>query len=313
MAIELPDLLKYRAHFQSAGCTYPLQAVPFTAGGLLQELPEPADTKKTGWPWTEEVKPEAYAKTTSWPKLTIVTPSYNQVAFIETTIRAVLLQNYPNLEYIIIDGGSTDGSVEIINKYAPWISFWESKTDNGQGHAINKGFSLASGKYYAWINSDDYYLPETVLKVVELFRRSGVAFIYGYALNWVADQNAFAAPAKMAPFADIFIRMPSLAQPACFWSSAIHQPIWEDLHCSLDYELWLRLVKGQKRMRIREPLAVAAVHEHAKTFDPKMKEKWEADHQLICSPDAHGPVTNWDKLMILYRIRNKIYNWLGWV
>src|SRR5690606_33280720 len=91
------------------------------------------------------------------PKITIVTPSYNQGQFIEDTIRSVLLQGYPNFEYIIMDGNSTDDTLEIIKKYEPWITYWESTSDRGQAHAINKGLERATGDIWAYINSDDYY------------------------------------------------------------------------------------------------------------------------------------------------------------
>ena len=97
-------------------------------------------------------------KDISWPKISIVTPSYNQGDFLEQTILSVLNQNYPNLEYIIIDGGSTDKSMEIIKKYEKYISYWISEKDNGQADAIKKGFRKSSGEIFAWINSDDNYL-----------------------------------------------------------------------------------------------------------------------------------------------------------
>ena len=102
----------------------------------------------------------------SWPKISIVTPSYNQGEFLEETIRAVLLQNYPNLEYFIMDGGSTDNSVEIIKTYKPWLTYWVSEKDKGQADAINKGFERVTGDILAWLNSDDTYEPD-ILKDME--------------------------------------------------------------------------------------------------------------------------------------------------
>jgi len=116
----------------------------------LSGLPPPPNDR-VGWPWTEATPPagETLPDGRPWPKISIVTPSYNQGQFIEETIRSVLLQGYPNLEYLIIDGGSTDGSVEIIRKYEPWLAYWVSERDGGQSEAINKGFRRATGEIVA--------------------------------------------------------------------------------------------------------------------------------------------------------------------
>ena len=99
--------------------------------------------------------PSQTAEGHPWPRISVVTPSFNQGEFIEETIRSILLQGYPNLEYIVMDGGSTDNSVEIIKKYSPWLSYWISEPDAGQSDAINRGLKQASGDFATWINSDD--------------------------------------------------------------------------------------------------------------------------------------------------------------
>src|SRR5437016_13438199 len=122
----------------------------------ILDLP-PALPGKTGWPWTAGIShlPALRRDHSPWPRISIITPSYNQGRFIEETIRSVLLQGYPNLEYLIIDGGSSDESVEIITKYSPWLAYWVSEKDHGQSDAINRGLRRATGEVVAWLNSDD--------------------------------------------------------------------------------------------------------------------------------------------------------------
>lgn len=137
---------------------------------LIKTLP--TSPNKTGWPWTEEVPGEVYNSKTDWPKISIVTPSYNQGEYIEETIRSILLQNYPNIEYIIIDGGSTDNTIEIIKKYQPWITYWISEPDKGQANAINKGLEKTTGQIFNWINSDDYLTPKSLYAIAEAFENN---------------------------------------------------------------------------------------------------------------------------------------------
>jgi glycosyltransferase involved in cell wall biosynthesis len=122
----------------------------------LHELPAPPPGK-TGWPWTEGSRQlaEPLPGHGPWPRLTVITPSLNQGQFIEATIRSVLLQGYPNLEYLVLDGGSTDNSVEVIEQYSPWITHWVSEPDGGQSTAITRGLTMGSGLFATWINSDD--------------------------------------------------------------------------------------------------------------------------------------------------------------
>jgi glycosyltransferase involved in cell wall biosynthesis len=122
----------------------------------LAELPS-APAGKTGWPWTEESSrlTDTGAKGPPWPRISVITPSFNRGEFLEETVRSILLQGYPDLEYLVLDGGSTDNSFKIIKKYSPWINYWVSQPDSGQSDAINRGLKQASGDYATWINSDD--------------------------------------------------------------------------------------------------------------------------------------------------------------
>src|SRR5437868_3021326 len=132
----------------------------------LRDLPPPP-AGKTGWPWTQESPsvPPLTAVGKSWPKISIVTPNYNYGAWLEETIRSVLLQGYPNLEYIVIDGASQDNSVAVIEKYAPYLDYWVSERDKGQTNAINKGFARSTGEIMGWLNSDDLLLPNALRNI----------------------------------------------------------------------------------------------------------------------------------------------------
>jgi glycosyltransferase involved in cell wall biosynthesis len=132
----------------------------------LAELPPPPPGK-TGWPWTEECPqlPDTRPDGSPWPRITIVTPSYNQGEFIEETIRSVLLQGYPDLEYFIMDGGSTDESVDKIIQYQAWLSHWCTGKDSGQADAITKALERASGIWFHNVNSDDVLLPNALQRI----------------------------------------------------------------------------------------------------------------------------------------------------
>ena len=152
----------------------------------LRDLP-PAPPGRTGWPWTVESPqlPDTMPTGRPWPRISIVTPSYNQGQFIEETIRSVLLQGYPNLEYIVMDGGSKDRTLEILRKYQHAIGFWISAPDKGQAEAINKGFARASGEIWAGLNSDDVYELRVFSRVAELFQQlSDVDVLSGRCRLW---------------------------------------------------------------------------------------------------------------------------------
>ncbi len=132
----------------------------------LAELPPPPPGK-IGWPWSIESPPLPAVRPNSspWPTISIVTPSFNQGQFIEETIRSILLQGYPALDYIVVDGGSSDESVSVIKKYERWLAYWVSEKDSGQADAINKGVARASGELFNWVNSDDLLLPSALQEI----------------------------------------------------------------------------------------------------------------------------------------------------
>jgi len=212
----------------------------------LSELPPPPPGK-TGWPWTEESPqlPDTMPDGRPWPRVSIVTPSYNQAQFIEETIRSVLLQGYPNLEYIIIDGGSTDSSVGIIKKYEPWLSYWVSEPDRGQAHAINKGFQKATGEILTWLNSDDVYLPGAARTAVKcLISQPETAMVYGDCR--IIDEHSQVIDLWKSPdfsLAELPFKCFIPQQTVFFRREVLDQVglLKTDLHYALDYDLWLRL------------------------------------------------------------------------
>lgn len=271
---NLPDLAAYRAEFVAGGLALPLPAAPWQPGGLLASLPR-SPAGRRGWPWDVETKPFA-SSLEGWPLITIVTPSFQQDAYLEETLRSVLLQNYPNLEFIVLDGGSTDASPAMIARYRPWLSFARVARDRGQSHAINLGFSIGGGKIYGWINSDDFFMPGVFRHIAEEWRR-GAEFIYGDRIildqesGKVSHEVTLLAHARYVKFAGLVM------QPGSFWSAARHLPLWEEQQCALDYELWIRLLPGLRLRHLCHPLAVAREHGAAKTFNPAMQHRWEED------------------------------------
>jgi glycosyltransferase involved in cell wall biosynthesis len=202
------------------------------------------------------------------PLVSIVTPSYNQGQFLETTIRSVLGQDYSQLEYIVVDGGSTDCSVEIIEKYAESISWWVSEPDQGQADAINKGFQKAQGEILGWINSDDYYLPGAVKEAVGLFAKFPEAsFVYGNAYTADAEGNLL-NPLRFDQ-RDLldFLRFKMICQPAVFFRKQIAAEL-DYLDPSydffLDHHFWIRLYRQAPSVFQERDWAVSRYHDQAK-------------------------------------------------
>lgn len=204
------------------------------------------------------------------PKISIITPSYNQGQFLEETICSVLGQGYPNLEYIVIDGGSTDGSVEIIQKYAPQLAYWVSEKDSGQVEAIQKGLDRATGDVVAWLNSDDVYTPGTLGKVGAIFRDRNPAFLYGRCdFTDVEGNFAYSLPYYEGLDLEMVITHNFLPQPSCFWRREISLavgPLNPKLHYAMDYEYWVRvLLAGYTMESVPEVLSLYRLHDASKT------------------------------------------------
>src|SRR5258706_4512170 len=270
----------------------------------LNELPVP-NTGQSGWPWTEA--PAATAAATPgqdqvWPRITVVTPSYNQGHFLEATLRSVLLQGYPNLEYLVVDGGSTDQSVAILRRYETWLAGWVSAPDRAHSHAINQGFGRATGQVLAWLNSDDTYEPGALARIGRAFadhpqavlifgqayqisragRRIGQAAARDYDRRWLLEQGN------------------SIPHTSAFFSREAWQavgPLDETLHFAMDYDLWFRLGNHGPVRFLPEFLSNQRIYPEAKTSAGDHRHYREV-RQVIERHGGHGlPVAFSDWLL----------------
>ena len=241
----------------------------------LADLPAPP-AGLTGWPWTESSSalPATLPDGAAWPRVSIVTPSFNQGQFLEETIRSILLQNYPDLEYIVIDGGSSDESVEIIKKYQPWISHWVSEPDRGQSHALNKGLARCSGEVFNWINSDDLLLPGAISHVARAF--VGHDAVGGGVVNFGGDQEELFLNSNLSAIglirgdADVVFHQPGLwLRPRLI---ARCGGIDERFHFTFDWDLAIRYLSLFPNVAYTtETLARFRLHPNSKTVSSQEK------------------------------------------
>ena len=247
----------------------------------LTELPPPPPGK-TGWPfdaaqdrpWTEESPqlPDAMPDGRPWPRVSIVTPSNNQGQFIEETIRSVLLQGYPNLEYIVMDGGSTDNSVEIIRKYEPWLSYWRTGPDGGQAAAIAEGFRHATGEILAWLNSDDRYRPGALVRVAHFFTTHPNVVLGNGDVNYIDAEGCFLKrlyAVRPNRLLTANLGKHSWPQQGCFWRRWAYERaggLDGSLRFCMDRDLFIRLTGiGPSRRIPGPPLADFRIHDRAKS------------------------------------------------
>lgn len=209
-------------------------------------------------------------KDPNYTKISIVTPSFNQAQFLERTILSVLNQNYPNLEYIIIDGGSTDGSVNIIKKYERYLAYWVSEKDKGQADAIHKGFEKSTGEILAWINSDDTYLPGVFLKIIKKFNKTPEAdLVFGNI--YIVDENDKRIRDLRFTNFDFFILVyesGNLHQTGTFWTRKIYRRVG-GLNCRyifcMDYDFFCRVAQKGIFFFMKDYLTNFRVHKGRKS------------------------------------------------
>jgi glycosyltransferase involved in cell wall biosynthesis len=205
------------------------------------------------------------------PLVSIVTPSYNQARYLESTIRSVLEQEYPNIEYILVDGGSTDGSVDIIQHYANRLAWWVSEKDLGQTDAINKGFTHAKGDILAWLNSDDTYEHQAVAEAVAFLRNHPeVGLVYGDAAFITASGRVIGRfPAAQTDYRRLRRGYVHIPQQSSFWRADLWKkvgPLDPSFYFAMDYDLWVRLAAHAPLQYLPRLWANFRLHQQGKTI-----------------------------------------------
>lgn len=266
----------------------------------LLELPPPP-LGKTGWPWTVESPqlPDRMPDDRPWPRISIITPSYNQGQFIEETIRSVLLQGYPDLEYIIMDGGSTDETVETIQKYQTWFTHYESGPDGGQAAALNKGFSLASGALRNWLNSDDTLAPSALACIGRLVRlRPDADIVCGTRLVRKTDESELIVdPVWQTGWRSYLLGSGILPQEAAYFSQTVHTavgPLNESSSYIFDVIFFAAALQHSRRIVLtNNVISILQSHMDQKTRQVNDRKSFES--KLLLAAEAERSV--WKRML----------------
>ena len=244
------------------------------------------------------------------PLVSIITPSYNQTHFLEATIHSVLEQDYPNLEYIIVDGGSTDGSTDIIRRYADRLAWWVSEKDRGHADALNKGFARAHGQILAWLNSDDIYYPGAITAAVRTLQSNpDVGMVYADAdLTDEHGQIIGRFASRQTDYNKLLRGSVHIPQATTFFRADLWQhigPLSLELFFAFDYDLWVRLAKISRLLYIPQRWAAFRLHEGGKSVK----------NDDLCYPDMlkvyareRGQGISW--LWLRAKTRRLLYAWL---
>lgn len=220
------------------------------------------------------------------PLVSIVTPSFNQAAFLPEAMQSVFAQTYAPIEYILIDGGSTDGSAELVRAEAPRLAYWVSEPDTGQADAINKGFARARGAYYLWLNADDRLLPNAVSEAVAfLEHHPEVGLVYGDAEYIGADGRVLGRfPARQTDYARLLRGYVHIPQQATVWRAGLWSPLDADLSFAMDYDLWVRIAKVSRLHYLPKRWAQFRLHADSKTIRNDMR----AWHDMLAVHKREG-------------------------
>lgn len=277
---------------------------------MTGDLPEPPPGQ-SGWPWIGDSSPppETVLEGSPWPKISVVTPSFNQGPFIEATIRSALLQGYPNLELIIIDGGSTDGTLEVIRKYEPWLAYWVSEPDRGQGQAVNKGIRKATGEILHWLNSDDLLLPGSFQLAARVFHaHPETRILCGQAR--IIDANGSICGELRSEYHtwEELATNPrnSVRQVSTFFDTWLFEELGfinENLHIALDSDWMARATQFNKPLILKEYLTAYRAHPGAKTSNQLIRGYRETDSVRL-------PLLPADSYRAKYRQRSAL-NWIS--
>ena len=266
------------------------------------------------------------------PKISIITPSYNQGEFIEETIRSVLSQNYPKLEYIVVDGGSTDVTVDILRKYDHSITSWISEPDTGQSDALNKGFSIATGDIIGWLNSDDTYLPGVLHKVARLFNDPDIdilmseyyAFMNENGEVYEYKKNVYKDRTSLIRF--WLTRGMTINQPCVFFRRKLIEnmrPVIDvSLTYAMDYDLWLRLSRNAPFYIAPGHWANYRIHARGKSannfsdfipeWDMVSRRYWGKSYSLLWLSHCFSYLYWWKIVRSLSLLKRRLINFLRW-
>src|SRR5450759_1873704 len=266
--------------------------------------------------WIDEAQfnlPETMHGGRAWPKISVITPSFNQGRYIAETIESVLQQGYPNVEHIIIDGGSRDGTMQVVERYRSKLAYVLSEADHGQSDALNKGFRLATGDILCWLNSDDQFAPGALAAVAMAFATHKADMVSGiceiYQDSKLVHRHMSACSDGTLPLDDLldldngWNAGQFFYQPEVFFSRALWDRagayVREDCYYSMDYELWCRFALVKARLQvIGAPLARFRMHSEQKTADPEkfkkelieVRNRFLATHSIKLQPSSRPPV-----------------------